>query len=518
MMNNTEGYDRRAFLRTLAGGTGTIVTGGLIASCDTNPTELHNHTATSASTVDRALLASGPSPLRIPPVVSANGLVLNAAPGTADLGGGRSTAAWLFNNEFPAPTIVADSGSVASLQFVNGLPQSSIVHWHGILAPSHSDGHPHAAVAPGGTFTYPPFNIAQRAGLCWYHPHPHGLTGEQVYRGLAGAFIVRDNEEAALNLPSGEFEVPLIIRDASFDSSGNLTFTNKSSGFLGTVPLVNGTLAPILSVKAAIYRFRILNGCNTRVLNLGLTNSKRFQVIGNDGGLLRSTRELTRIEMAPAGGSARARCRQSRETPLRERALESGDVPQHRRAGRNRCDSTGAFAHWSIGDAPAHARIHVRWNDAHQWANVRYRSRGLPGAVRRAGAVAFHDRRQRPAPGSRARCDVSGESPYRRPRPRLSVGERVERHGSARGRGDGRRSYPLHRAPRSLRHALPPARARGCRDDVEFRSGVTAVRREGRTQLADLSGNAPHGLLRIPCVVPVHPDRPGAAAELSWAK
>jgi blue copper oxidase len=299
MTNNTEGYDRRAFLRTLAGGTGTIVTGGLIASCDTNPTELHNHTATSASTVDRALLASGPSPLRIPPVVSANGLVLNAAPGTADLGGGRSTAAWLFNNEFPAPTIVADSGSVASLQFVNGLPQSSIVHWHGILAPSHSDGHPHAAVAPGGTFTYPPFNIAQRAGLCWYHPHPHGLTGEQVYRGLAGAFIVRDNEEAALNLPSGEFEVPLIIRDASFDSSGNLTFTNKSSGFLGTVPLVNGTLAPILSVKAAIYRFRILNGCNTRVLNLGLTNSKRFQVIGNDGGLLRSTRELTRIEMAP---------------------------------------------------------------------------------------------------------------------------------------------------------------------------------------------------------------------------
>ena len=74
------------------------------------------------------------------------------------------------------------------------------------------DGHPQYKVQPNSSFNYQ-FTLNQKAGTNWFHPHPHLLTGKQVFKGLAGMFIVNDAEEAALNLPSGEFEVPLIIQD-----------------------------------------------------------------------------------------------------------------------------------------------------------------------------------------------------------------------------------------------------------------------------------------------------------------
>ena len=254
------------------------------------------------SPVDAPRLARGTStrnPLRIPSVVSPSGLTLTAAPGTADLGGGQRSAAWMYNNQFPGPTIVANTGGRATIQLSNGLPQDSITHWHGMIVDYADDGHPRQAVPPGGGYAYD-FTVAQRACLNWYHPHPHMHTGEQVYYGLAGAFIVRDAEEAALNLPAGAYEVPLIIRDASFDSAGNLKFGAKSSGFIGTDPLVNGTRNAFLAVNKAVYRFRVLNGCNARVLRLALGSGAPFTLIGNDGGLLAAPTSVTQITLAPA--------------------------------------------------------------------------------------------------------------------------------------------------------------------------------------------------------------------------
>lgn len=238
------------------------------------------------------------NPLRIPPTTSAGSLTLTAAPGTTNVGGGQTSAAWMYNNEFPGPTIIANNGERATIEFVNGLAQQSITHWHGMIVDHEDDGHPLQAVGPGGSYGYD-FTIAQRAALNWYHPHPHMKTGEQVFFGLAGAFIVRDAEEAALGLPSGAYEVPLIIRDASFDSAGNLKYGLKSSGFIGSDPLVNGTRNPYLSVNKAIYRFRVLNGCNARVLRIALSDGAPFTLIGNDGGLLASTVSLSQITVSP---------------------------------------------------------------------------------------------------------------------------------------------------------------------------------------------------------------------------
>lgn len=167
-----------------------------------------------------------------------------------------------------------------------------------MIVPSAADGHPRDAIMPGGNYAYR-YPITQRACLNWYHPHPHMLTGKQVALGLAGAFIVNDTEEAALGLPSGVYEIPLVIRDAKFDSGGNLTYTAKSSGFLGDTPLVNGTRDPRLDVDTAVYRLRALCGANARIFKLALSNGAQFTLIGNDGGLLESPAVVGQIEFSP---------------------------------------------------------------------------------------------------------------------------------------------------------------------------------------------------------------------------
>jgi len=287
-MKDRAEFDRRDFVR-LAGGA-AAATG--LAWIGLDP---------SRSTA----LAAGPKtavtryPLRIPPVVSPGNLTLTEAPSLVDLGGGANSKAWTYNSMMPGPTIAARRGDVATIELVNGLPEETITHWHGMLVDDVNDGHPRFAVAPGDRYFYQ-FPIAQRAALNWYHPHPHMLTGKQVNLGLAGAFVVKDDEEDALHLPSGPYEIPLIVRDATLDKTGNLQYRSSSGGFDGKLSLVNGTRNPFLAVDTALYRFRVLNGSNARIFRFALGNGAPFILIGNDGGLLRAPASLTTIDVAPA--------------------------------------------------------------------------------------------------------------------------------------------------------------------------------------------------------------------------
>lgn len=234
-------------------------------------------------------------PLRIPPAVSGANVDLRAAAGSFDLGGGKISQALAYNGLVPGPTVVASTGDTVTVNFSNGLTEESTVHHHGLVVPPDVDGGPHYAVAPGSGYLYQ-FPIIQRAALNWYHPHAHMLTGKQVNLGLAGAFIVRDAEEAALGLPSGVREVPLILRDANLDKKGNLIYNPTTSGFNGKIPLVNGTRDPRLEVEAAVYRFRVLNGSNARIFRIALASGAPLHVIGNDGGLLPSVAMVPDIE------------------------------------------------------------------------------------------------------------------------------------------------------------------------------------------------------------------------------
>ena len=152
----------------------------------------------------------------------------------------------------------SDLGATATIDVTNDLSEPTTVHWHGLVVPTSSDGQPQDTIAAAGTRTYT-LPIDQRASLNWYHPHPHMKTGSQVALGLTGLFVVRDSVEAALGLPSGAYEVPIVLRDYSVDRKNALTYSAKSSGYLGTAALANGTRSAYHLVDKAVYRLRLLN-------------------------------------------------------------------------------------------------------------------------------------------------------------------------------------------------------------------------------------------------------------------
>lgn len=235
-------------------------------------------------------------PLQTPASVPPNLQYLDCAPAQVNMGDGVKRWVWAYNGRLPGPTWEARRGDQVTVTLRNGLSQPTITHWHGLMVDFANDGGPLIAIDPGQSYHYN-FPIIQRASLNFYHPHPHMLTGQQVCMGMAGGFIIRDEEEDALGLPPAPWEIPLVIRDATFDNQGNMRYNPSGSGFNGQFPLVNGTLRPVLKVDRGIYRFRVLNGANARVFTLALSNGAPFTVIGNDGGLLQSPATVTQVEL-----------------------------------------------------------------------------------------------------------------------------------------------------------------------------------------------------------------------------
>ena len=141
-------------------------------------------------------------PLHLPTETSADLRELSCAPALVDMGDGRLRSVLAYNGSFPGPTWNARTGDWITVRLLNNLQEETITHWHGLIVDYQNDGGPLLGIGPGQFYDYN-FQVRQRAGLNFYHPHPHMLTGKQVCLGLAGAFIVRDAEEDALNLPSG---------------------------------------------------------------------------------------------------------------------------------------------------------------------------------------------------------------------------------------------------------------------------------------------------------------------------
>ena len=232
-------------------------------------------------------------------------IALKAVDGEVQVLPGKQTRVWRYWAEVlngPAETVqnLQDSylgpilnfkkGQSVRIHFTNELSEESIVHWHGLHVPEEADGHPRLAINPGETYTYE-FTVLDRAGTYWYHPHPHGRTGPQVYNGLAGLLIIRDDEENALDLPSGDYDLPLVIQDRLFDGDNQLVYGGRGMmdqmmGFLGNRILVNGQADYSLPVATRPYRLRLHNGSNSRIYKLGWEDGTPLTVIATDGGLL----------------------------------------------------------------------------------------------------------------------------------------------------------------------------------------------------------------------------------------
>lgn len=261
------------------------------------------------------------------------------------------TTVWGYNGMYPGPTFEVRRDHPIFVKWTNCLPLEhllpvdstvhgaqpnqpsvrTVVHLHGGRVRPENDGYPEAWFTRefknvGTKFLHKIYYYpnCQRPTTLWYHDHALGITRLNVYAGLAGFYLIRDEQEERLNLPKGKFEVPLVIQDRSFYSDGELFYPQQPGNepppspqppppidptlpnpsivpeFFGNTILVNGKVWPYLEVEPRKYRFRILNGSNARFYRIRLSSGQNFVQIGTDGGLLEKPVTLSDIILAPA--------------------------------------------------------------------------------------------------------------------------------------------------------------------------------------------------------------------------
>ena len=277
---------------------------------------------TASPLAARAMHAMGPMK-RLPPRWASPSffpdveIELVAAPARAQILAGAPTNVWRYaarlvkgpegtltrlNDSYLAELIRLRTGQKVRITLRNQLPQPNIAHWHGLHVPAEADGHPIYALDPGETYVYE-FELRNRAGFYFFHPHTHEATATQVYRGLAGGIIVNDAQEDALGLPSGEYELPIVLQDRTFNDDNQLVYDvgmhERMIGFQGERILVNGKADFVQDVASRAYRLRILNASNARIYKLAWDDGSPIVVLGVDGGLLEAPEAKPYVMLAP---------------------------------------------------------------------------------------------------------------------------------------------------------------------------------------------------------------------------
>jgi len=233
---------------------------------------------------------------------------------------------WSYGTSAPGPTIEARKGQPMMIEWVNNLPTQhflpidhnlcgagkdipdvrTAVHVHGACVPPESDGYPEDWQKSGESLSalYP---MHQDAATLWYHDHAMGIERLNQYAGLYGFFLIRDEQEDALNLPRGQYEIPIAIADRFFYADGQLHYPDSGDPeapwipeIYGDVILANGVIFPYLAVEPRLYRIRLLNSSNSRAYRFTLSNGHTFHQIGTDQGLLPAPVELKELMLSPA--------------------------------------------------------------------------------------------------------------------------------------------------------------------------------------------------------------------------
>ncbi len=233
---------------------------------------------------------------------------LTVQQGTTEFVAGQRTTTLGFKGAYLGPTLRAHTGDKVRINVTNSLNDTTTVHWHGMHLPAAMDGGPYQLIAPGAMWQ-PNWTVTNQAATLWYHPHELGKTAEQVYRGLAGLFIIDDANSDGLNLPDqyGVDDIPLVVQDRKFDSAGQFVYQKSGSnanlpapaGMLGDTILVNGTRAPYVEVPQKLIRLRLVNGSDGRRYDFGFADHHAFDQIATDGGLLDAPVERTDLVLAP---------------------------------------------------------------------------------------------------------------------------------------------------------------------------------------------------------------------------
>jgi spore coat protein A, manganese oxidase len=236
------------------------------------------------------------------------------------------TRLWSYGGSVPGVMFETQSDQGLLVEWVNELPPKhflpidyslhgaergnpevrGVVHLHGAKAPPESDGYPEDWYVPGQARTYY-YPNQQEPALLWYHDHAMGITRLNIYGGLLGLHVIRNQAERELQLPNGKYEVPIVLFDRHLGLDGQLNYPASADPehpwmpeVLGEVPLVNGKIFPYLEVEPRKYRFRVLNAANGRKYRMSLPAEVEVHQIGTDQGLLPAPVALTHLLLAPA--------------------------------------------------------------------------------------------------------------------------------------------------------------------------------------------------------------------------
>ena len=218
-------------------------------------------------------------------LLSGSGVTVQAVPGS-----------------YLGPIIRVQSGTKLRILFHNNLAEKSVIHPHGLRVPEDCDGQPMQAIGPGETKVYE-FQVIDRAGPYWFHPHPHDAHRRAGGDGPGRAVLRLRMPDEALAVPgagTGANDVPVIIQDRLFDSNNQFLYQpNMMWGYLGDRILVNGKPNAAFSLEPRAYRLRLLNGSNARTYKLAWSNGMPLKVIGTDGGLLPAAVSKSYVMLMP---------------------------------------------------------------------------------------------------------------------------------------------------------------------------------------------------------------------------
>lgn len=214
---------------------------------------------------------------------------------------GATTPTLGYNQDrFWGPTLIFNKGDQVQIDVTNNTDEETTAHWHGLHVPAAQDGGPHQVIKPGRTWS-PSFKVMNNAGTFWYHPHAHGLTQKQITLGAGGFLIIKDQEEAKLDLPRtyGVDDIPLALTSRRFQRGTDKFTHDGDNDKYGDYELVNGTLDAQVKVPAQMVRLRLLNVEIERGYELGFSDNRTFYMIATDGGLVKKPVPLKRIMLMP---------------------------------------------------------------------------------------------------------------------------------------------------------------------------------------------------------------------------
>ncbi|MGL4545294.1 MAG: cell division protein FtsP [Plesiomonas sp.] len=214
--------------------------------------------------------------------------------------GAMASSVWGINGRYLGPTVRVRRGDNVKLIYSNRLDEAVSMCVQGLRVPGILDGGNAWLMAPKKEWA-PILPIRQVASTCWYHADTQGQMASQVYRGLAGLWLVDDDNTRDLRLPKhyGVDDLPLILQDNRFNAFGEPKYEPDEGGFLGNILLVNGVQSPFMEVSRGWVRLRLVNAANARRLTLQLSDGRPMQIIAGDAGLLPAPVTVTQFTLAP---------------------------------------------------------------------------------------------------------------------------------------------------------------------------------------------------------------------------